>query len=201
MRNLPWLGLGVGIILGLVAGLLLTPLRAGADDAKVALWMEVAHRICTSIGGLGTAVALVFVVRQFHLLRSQTELLQKNIASSMDGELYTRLDSFNKFIVEHNKDYELLTHPFEHEERNEHCSKLHHICDLAFTFYEEIYKHHVRYKLLETEDWEKWQHNMSHFFGKAYVAGYWHTVRARYTRSFQSFANALVAHMQRAKTD
>ena len=100
----------------------------------------------------------MFVVRQFHLLRSQTELLQKNIGASMDGELYARLDSFNRFIVEHNKDYELLTHPFEQEERNEHCSKLHHICDLAFTFYEEIYKHHVRYKLLETEDWEKWLH-------------------------------------------
>ena len=200
MRNSSLLGLAVGIIIGLVIALLFTPYRVGADDAKVALWVEVAHRICTSVGGLGTAVALVFVVRQFQLLRVQTELLQKNIGASMDGELYARLDSFNKFIVEHNKEYELLTHPFDQEDGIEHSSKLHHICDLAFTFFEEIYKHHVRYNLLETEDWEKWQQNMSHFFGKAYVAGYWKTVCGRYARSFREFADDLVDRMKRGET-
>ncbi len=64
---------------------------------------------------------------------------------------------------------------------------------MGFTFYEEIYKHHVRYQLLETEDWEEWQHNMVHYFGKQYVRAYWNTVAGQYARSFQTFANDLVA--------
>ena len=46
------------------------------------------HRVCTSVGGLGTFVALIFVVRQFNLLRTQSELVQKNTMASMDGQLY-----------------------------------------------------------------------------------------------------------------
>jgi len=70
-----------------------------------------------------------------------------------------------------------------------------HLCDLGFTFFEEIYKHHVRFKLLDTEDWEEWQQNMVHFFSKPYVWGYWNTVAGRYARSFQTFANDLVARI------
>src|SRR5947209_4823007 len=93
--------LTIGGVLGIPLGLMLAPLGTTEDTAKVALWLEVVHRVCTSVGGLGTFVALLFVVRQFNLLRTQTELVQKNTAASMDGQLYARLDSFNKFIVEH----------------------------------------------------------------------------------------------------
>ena len=34
-----------------------------------------------------------------------------------------------------------------------------------------IFKHHVRLKLLETEDWDEWQQNMLHFSRKPYVQG------------------------------
>ena len=119
--------------------------------------------------------------------------MQKNIVASMDGQLYARLDSFNKFIVEHYKEYGLLDQPFERDASPEDRPKLHHLCDMGFTFYEEIYKHHVRYQLLETEDWDEWQQNMVHFFSKAYVQGYWNTVAGRYAKSFQAFANDLVA--------
>jgi hypothetical protein len=192
MRWICVLFLMLGILLGLTAGLLLTTFTTRAEDAKVALWVEIVHRICTSVGGLGTAVALVFVMRQFNLLRRQSELLQKNIGASMDSELYARLDSFNKFIVEHAQDYDLLDQGFEQADRTNPRSKLHRMCELGFTFFEEIYKHHVRYQLLETEDWEEWQQNMIHFFSKPYVRGYWSTVAGRYAKSFQAFANDLV---------
>ncbi|OAI46543.1 hypothetical protein AYO44_11170 [Planctomycetaceae bacterium SCGC AG-212-F19] len=188
--------LTVGIIIGLAVGLTFTAVSTVGEDVKVALWMDVVHRICTSVGGLGTAVALIFVVRQFHLLRLQGELVQKNIRASMDSQLYARLDSFNKFIVEHDREYASLTQPFSQDEATANNAKLHHLCDLGFTFYEEIYKHHVRYGLLETEDWEEWQQNMSHFFEKSYVQGYWKSVVGRYARSFQAFANHLVSQMQ-----
>jgi hypothetical protein len=132
-------------------------------------------------------------MRQFYLLRTQTELVQKNIVASMDGQLYARLDSFNKFIVEHYKEYAMLDQSFERDASFDDRPKLHHLCDMGFTFYEEIYKHHVRYHFLETEDWEEWQQNMAHFFGKSYVQGYWNIVGGRYARSFQTFANDLVA--------
>jgi hypothetical protein len=195
MRWVCVLFLLLGIILGLTAGVLLTSITSRAEDAKVALWVEVFHRICTGVGGLGTVVALVFVVRQFNLLRQQSELLQKNIGASMDSELYARLDSFNKFIVEHAKEYDLLDHSCESEEVIDHRSKLHRMCELGFTFFEEIFKHHLRYKLLDTEDWEEWQENMKHFFGKAYVRGYWSMIAGRYAKSFQAFANDLVERM------
>jgi hypothetical protein len=35
------------------------------------------------------------VLRQFNLLRTQSELVQKNVVASMDAQLYARLDSFN----------------------------------------------------------------------------------------------------------
>ena len=189
--------LAIGLVVGLSLGLMLTPLVASENDAKIALWLEVVHRVCTSVGGLGTFVALIIVLAQFYLLRTQSELVQKNIVASMDGQLYARLDSFNRFIVEHYKEYALLDEPFEQHASQDDRPKLHHLCDMGFTFYEEIYKHHVRYKLLDTEDWEEWQQNMVHFFSKAYVQGYWKTVAGRYARSFQKFANDLVAGIGR----
>src|SRR5450755_4635396 len=185
--------LTMGFVIGLSFGLMLTPLSATEDDVKVAMWVEIVHRVCTSVGGLGTFVALIIVMRQFHLLRTQSDLVQKNIMASMDGQLYARLDSFNKFIVEHYKEYAMLDQSFEKDASPEDRPKLHHLCDMGFTFYEEIYKHHVRYNLLETEDWEEWQQNMVHYFGKQYVRGYWKTVSGRYAGSFQRFANDLVA--------
>src|ERR1700676_4526050 len=98
--------LAIGLVIGLSMGLMLTPLIASENEVKVAMWLEIVHRICTSVGGLGTFVALLFVVRQFNLLHSQSELVQKNVAASMDGQLYARLDSFNRFVVEHAEDYE-----------------------------------------------------------------------------------------------
>ena len=185
--------LTIGLVIGLSFGVMLTPLIASENDVKIAMWLEVVHRVCTSVGGLGTFVALIIVIQQFYLLRTQSDLMQKNIVASMDGQLYARLDSFNKFVVEHYKEYALLDHPFERDASPEDRPKLHHLCDMGFTFYEEIYKHHVRYQLLETEDWDEWQQNMAHFFSKAYVQGYWNTVAGRYAKSFQTFANDLVA--------
>lgn len=188
--------LTMGLVIGFSVGLMLTPLLATEGNVKVAMWLEVVHRVCTSVGGLGTFVALIIVVQQFYLLRTQSDLMQKNIVASMDGQLYARLDSFNKFIVDHYKEYALLDQPFARDASPDNRPKLHHLCDLGFTFFEEIYKHHVRYKLLDTEDWEEWQQNMVHFFSKPYVRGYWNTVAGRYARSFQTFANDLVAKME-----
>jgi hypothetical protein len=187
--------LSIGLVIGLSIGLMLTPLIATEGEIKVAMWLEIVHRVCTSVGGLGTFVALIIVLAQFYLLRTQSDLVQKNIVASMDAQLYARLDSFNRFIVEHHMEYALLDQPFEQHASLNDRPKLHHLCDMGFTFYEEIYKHHVRYKLLETEDWEEWQENMIHFFSKSYVRGYWNIVAGRYARSFQTFANDLVAKM------
>jgi hypothetical protein len=133
------------------------------------------------------------------ILRTQTDLLQKNILASMDGELYARLDSFNKFMVEHDREYEMLSKPYGEIHSNEHKYRLHRLCELGFTFYEEIYKHHVRYQLLSREDWDEWQQNMAHFFGKPYVRGYWPTIAGRFAKSFQAYANNLLAKTQPAE--
>lgn len=191
MKNSSPMFLIVGLVIGLCFGLVLTPFIAAESEGKIALWLEIVHRVCTSIGGVGTFVALIIVMRQFYLLRTQTDLVQKNIIASLDGQLYTRLDSFNKFIVEHYKEYALLDQAFE-QDTLENRPKLHHLCDLGFTFFEEIYKHHVRYNLLDNEDWDEWQQNMTHFFSKPYVRGYWKIVAVRYAKSFQAFANELV---------
>jgi len=187
--------LAIGLVIGLSVGLMLTPLIVTEKDVKIAMWLEVVHRVCTSVGGLGTFVALIIVIQQFTLLRTQSEQVQKNTRASMDGQLYARLDSFSKLIVEHYKEYALLDQSFERDASPDDRPKLHHLCDLGFTFFEEIYKHHVRYKLLDTEDWEEWQQNMVHFFGKPYVRGYWNTVAGRCARSFQTFANDLFARI------
>lgn len=185
--------LTAGIIIGLSLGLMLKPLVTIGEHVSVASWLDVVHRVCTSIGGLGTFVAIIFVVRQFNLLRAQSELVQRNTMASLDGQLYSRLDSFNKVIVEHDQEYELLNQPYEGSAPSNHRYKLHHLCDLGFTLYEEIYKHHIRYKLLDSEDWDEWEQNMTHFFGKTYVRGYWPTVASRYARSFQTFTSELMA--------
>ena len=87
--------LAMVFVIGLSFGLLLTPLIATEDGVGVAVWLEVAHRLCTSVGGMGTFVALIIVLRQFYLLRTQSELVQKNIVASMEGQLYAR--SFQSF--------------------------------------------------------------------------------------------------------
>jgi hypothetical protein len=87
----------------------------------------------------------------------------------------------------------MLNKPYGREGPASRRHRLRHLCDLGFAFYEEIYKHHVRYKLLDTEDWGQWQQDMAHFFRKPYVRGYWPTVAGRHDRSFQAFANDLLA--------
>jgi hypothetical protein len=195
MKRSYWVFLALGLVSGLAIGLMLKPLIAIEGEVKVALWLEVMHRVCTSVGGVGTFVALIIVMRQFYLLRTQTDFVQKNIIASLDGQLYARLDSFNRFIVEHYKEYALLDQDFERVASPDDRPKLHHLCDLGFTFFEEIYKHHFRYKLLNTEDWDEWQQNMIHFFSKPYVRGYWNTVAGRYAKSFQTFAHDLIASL------
>jgi hypothetical protein len=187
-------------VLGIAIGLILNPLVGAADRNQVALWLEVVHRVCTGIGGLGTFVALIIVLRQFNLLRAQSDFVQKNIVASLDAQLYARLDSFNRFIVEHHQEYDLLNQPYLQEASLEQRSKLHRLCELGFTFYEETFKHHVRYQVLATEDWDEWEQNAIHFFGKAYVRGYWATVSKRYARSFQAFANELCGKIGPAST-
>jgi hypothetical protein len=193
MRVRSLLLLGIGVAVGLVGGFLLAASPTESEGHQVPTWLEVVQRVCTAVGGLGTFAALIFVVRQFKLLRDQSALVQKNVMASLDGQVYARLDSFNRFIVDHDREYEMLGEPYPGDRPPEHQAKLHHLCDLGFTFYEQIYKYHVRYELLDTEDWEEWQQNMSHFFAKAYVRGYWQTTRARYARSFQDFAGRLMA--------
>src|SRR4051794_2305496 len=154
------------LVLGAAVGLVLHPLARTDHDGRVAIWLEVTHRVATTVGGLGSFVALVIVLRQFYLLRTQSELLQKNIVASMDAQLYARLDSFNRFVFEHSTEYDMLDTPFPQLDSQAQRSKLHRMCDLGFTFFEEIFKHHARLKMLETEDWDKWEQNLRHFFDK-----------------------------------
>ena len=192
----PGLILTFGTILGLAFGLILNPLILTADRVEVHLWLEVMHRVLTSIGGLGTFIALIFLYRQFHLLQAQSDLVQKNIAASLDAQLYVRLDSFNRFVFEHSEEYDLLDKSYSQIDSLEQRSKLHRMCELGFTFFEEIYKHHIRKQLLETEDWEEWQQNLIHFFEKPYVQGYWKKVAPRYAKSFQVMANQVIRQIE-----
>jgi hypothetical protein len=121
------------VVLGIAIGLMLSPLANTVEHNQVSIWLEVVHRVTTSIGGLGTFVALIIVLRQFHLLRTQSELVQKNIVASMDAQLYVRLDSFNRFVFEHSKEYDLLDTPYLKVESPEQRSKLHRMCELGFT--------------------------------------------------------------------
>lgn len=184
-----------GVVLGIAIGLIVNPLARAGEHGQVSLWLEVVHRVMTGIGGLGTFVALIIVLRQFYLLRTQSELVQKNIVASMDAQLYARLDSFNRFVFEHSQEYDLLDKPYLEVQSLEQRSKLHRMCELGFTFFEEIFKHHVRLKLLETEDWDEWEQNLIHFFRKPYVQGYWKTIAGRYARSFQALANEHIEKM------
>ena len=188
--------LAFGVVLGLGLGLTLHPLTGAGHSGPVAPWLEVVHRVCTGIGGLGTFIALIVVLRQFYLLRTQSELVQKNIIASTDAQIYARLDSFNRFVFEHSQEYDLLDTPYPEVDSPQQRSKLHRMCELGFTFFEEIYKHHTRLKLLETEDWDGWEQNLLHFFKKPYVRGYWRTVATRYARSFQALADELVGKME-----
>src|SRR6516165_9843281 len=107
MRRYSLIAFVFGVVLGIAIGLIFNPLTRTGDHGQVAIWLEVVHRVTTGIGGLGTFVALIIVLRQFYLLRTQSELLQKNIVTSMDAQLYARLDSFNRFVFEHSQEYDL----------------------------------------------------------------------------------------------
>lgn len=185
-----------GLVLGIAIGLMLTPVVRIEEHHEIALWLEIVHRVCTAIGGLGTFVTLIFVSKQFQLLRTQSELVQKNIVASVDAQLYVRLDSFNRFVFEHSQEYDMLDKPYLQLDSLEQRSKLHRMCELGFTFFEEVFKHHERLKLLETEDWEEWEQNLVHFFKKPYVKGYWSAVRTRYAKSFQKLASDVIGALE-----
>jgi hypothetical protein len=184
------------LVLGIAVGLMLQPLTGFGRESQVASWLEVTHRVATSVGGLGSFLALVVVLRQFYLLRTQSTLVQKNIVASMDAQLYTRLDSFNRFVFEHSQEYDLLDTPCEQVGSPEQRSKLHRMCELGFTFFEEIFKHHARLRMLETEDWDEWEQNLLHFLRKPYVRGYWNSVAGRYARTFRVLVDELCGRIE-----
>jgi hypothetical protein len=43
-----------GAMIGLSVGLSLAPFIFTTQHVALAMWMEVTHRVCTSVGGLGT---------------------------------------------------------------------------------------------------------------------------------------------------
>lgn len=184
--------LGAALAAGVALGLLLAASLSAVDQSReIPFWVEVSHRICTSIGGLGTVFALFYVVRQFSLLRQQSELMQKNVLASLDGQVYGRLDSFNRLIVEHNTEYELLDSLHAGDEQEGHRAELHHLCDTGLSFFEQIYKLHTRYGLLDSAGWDEWQQRMAYFFAKRYVGEYWQSVRTRYDVTFRNFVDQL----------
>lgn len=191
-KSISWLHLATGWVVGLSVGLMMTPLVTSNDEPHIALWLQIVNQVSSSASSLATLVALIFVVRQFKLATHQSELLRKNINASMDNVLYARLDSFNRFIVEHHTIYEMLNSTEFGEEPANERARLHHLCDLAFSFYEEVFKHHSRYQFLHPEDRDEWNSQMQHFFGKRYVQGYWEQVSLRYSRSFQSVVSEML---------
>jgi len=184
MKNIrSGLFLALGLAVGAVVGYLLSVSPTQAESQQVPAWLEVAQRVCTSVGGLGSFAALILVI-------FQNNLAQRTMRASLDGQLYDRLDSFNKSIVDHAPEYAMLGKRFEDvEPSGDRCAKLHHLCEQGLTFFEQVYKHLYRYKLLYTEDWDEWLRNMKHFFAKPYVRGYWLKVRDRYAQSFRDFAD------------
>jgi hypothetical protein len=138
-------------------------------------------------------------MRQFHLLRLQTNLVQNNIKASLDAQLYTRLDSFNRFVFEHHSEYDRLNMAYSPDEKTDENSKLHRMCELGYTIFEETFQHHQRYGLLAHEDWEKWKQNIRHFFRKPYVMGYWNSVSIRYAERFQRFVATMIGEMAASK--
>jgi hypothetical protein len=190
MRNLAILG-GVfvaGVLLGFPVAASLAP----GEARDIPLGVEIFHRLCTGVGGLGTVAALFYVVRQFRLLSQQSELLQNNVLASMDGQLYGRLDAFNRLIVEHEAEYEMLDTLRVGVEQPGHRAGLHHLCDLGFSIYEQVHKLHTRFGLLDSADWDEWRQKMSYFFRKTYVSDYWGVVRERYSQAFRDFADTLI---------
>ena len=191
--NLIYVGVALvgGVVLGLALATFLPATEHVAESRPLPLWVEIFHRICTGVGGAGTFIALLYVIRQFALLRTQSELMQKNVLASLDGQLYNRLDSLNRLIVEHHAEYDLLSEIQFGDEQHDCRAGLHHICDTAFSFYEQIFKLFTRYALMDSGDWAEWQQRMVYFFGKGYVPGYWRKVRLRYDRRFREFADQL----------
>src|SRR4051794_37860039 len=104
MKSFPPAAAVFCVVLGVAVGLNLYPLARPGHEGPVAVWLEVTHRVATAIGGLGSFVALIVVLRQFYLLRTQSELVQKNVIASVDAQLYARLDSFNRFVFEHSRE-------------------------------------------------------------------------------------------------
>jgi hypothetical protein len=104
--GLNWsLVLAAGLVVGAVGGYLLVASPAQAEAHQMPAWLEVVQRTCTSVSGLGSFAALIYVIRQFNLLGAQSKLVQKNILASLNGQLYARLDSFNKLTVDHDQEY------------------------------------------------------------------------------------------------
>ncbi len=52
MKWPPWLILTIGFVAGIAIGLMLAPWRM-TGQSQTPLWLEVVHRILTSVGGLG----------------------------------------------------------------------------------------------------------------------------------------------------
>jgi hypothetical protein len=105
------------------------------------------------------------------------------LKSTAYSQLYARLAELSKALMDgcENRDWS-ADPPADAQARTQ--DRRAHLCDMAFSLFEEVYYQRHKFYLLDDADWNGWIRTIHSFLSRRYVRAYWHLTRSHYAEPF-----------------
>ena len=177
MSKIGWTLLAI-TILAIPAAVGLGVLLWLAPDEKQGL--EKLYYACGTAFGLLGAVGTLTLVWVF--LREGTRAVTA-LKSAAYSQLYGRLADLTKALMDGCERRDWFADPPERDQERTQDARSH-LCDLAFSLFEEVYYQRHKFRLLDDEDWNGWLHTIQTFMSRHYAKAYWQIAHRHYPEPF-----------------
>lgn len=188
-RALLWITiLAIPAAVGLGLSLWFTP-----DEKK---GLEKLFYACTTAFGFLGAVGTLSLVWVF--LREGTRAVTALKASAY-SQIYGRLADLTKALMDGCEERDWFANPPEGDRERAQDPRTH-LCDMAFSLFEEVYNQRHKFHLLDDEDWRGWLRTMQSFMSRGFARAYWRIAQSHYPGPFVRAMNDITAGEARPET-
>jgi hypothetical protein len=112
------------------------------------------------------------------------------LKSSAYSQLYGRLADLTNALMDGCEGRDWSADPPERDREHTQDPRSH-LCDMAFSLFEEAYYQRYKFRLLDDEDWRGWLRTIRTFMSRRYAKAYWGIARCHYAESFVRAINEI----------
>lgn len=158
-----------------------------APDEKTGL-EKLYYSLATSFGFVGAVAAMTLV---WVFLHEGTRAITA-LKSSAYSQVYGRLADLTKALMTGCETRDWFAEPSERDPERTQDPRSH-LCDMAFSLFEEVYYQRHKFRLLDREDWRSWVRTIETFMSRPYAKAYWRLTQSHYADSFVRAMNRITA--------